>query len=158
MNAASGFPVKSTCLKAIKKGNFEKWPVFTYTNAAKYCSHAVETIKGHMVQSSQGVRSAKKTKHQAIGNKKDPEQDIPEKQSGEEDISSPHKTKELHIWDQPISKLYTGYCKIFLIRYRSGNEYIMIAYNCDSSTIIKSPFGNRKKNTRSEHTTPLCRV
>ena len=35
MHAAAGFPVKYTWLKAIKKGNFESWPVLTYTNAAK---------------------------------------------------------------------------------------------------------------------------
>ena len=60
MHAASGFPIKSTWLKAIKKGNFATWPGLTYSNSAKYCPHAVETIKGHMVQSSQGVRSTKK--------------------------------------------------------------------------------------------------
>ena len=60
MHAASVFPVKSTWLKEIKRGNFEIWQGLTYSNAAKYCPHAVETIKGHMVQSSQGVRSTKK--------------------------------------------------------------------------------------------------
>ena len=72
MHAESGFPVKSTWLKAIKKGNFEKWPVLTYSNTAKYFPHAVETIKGHMVQSSQGVRPTKKQKHKYRGNKKAP--------------------------------------------------------------------------------------
>ena len=65
MPAAAGFPVKSTWLKAIKKGNFESWPRLTYNNSAKYFPHQVETLKGHMVQSSQRVRSAKKNKHQA---------------------------------------------------------------------------------------------
>ena len=68
IHAASGFPVNSTWLKEIKKVNFETWPGLTYTNASKYCPHAVETIKGHMVQSSQGVRSTKKTKHQSRDN------------------------------------------------------------------------------------------
>ena len=63
MHAAAGFPVKSTWLKAIKKGNFATWPGLTYSNAAKYCPQSVETLKGHMVQSSQGVRSTKKEKH-----------------------------------------------------------------------------------------------
>ena len=60
MHATSGLPVKSTWLRAIKKRNFETWPRLTYSNAEKYCPHAVETIKGHMVQSSQGVRSTNK--------------------------------------------------------------------------------------------------
>ena len=60
MHMAAGPPVKSTWLKAIKKGNFETWPGLTYSDAAKYFPHAVEAIKGHMVQSSQGVISTKK--------------------------------------------------------------------------------------------------
>ena len=44
-------------LRAIKKINFETWPGLTHSNAAKYSPHAEETIKGHMVQSSQGVQS-----------------------------------------------------------------------------------------------------
>ena len=52
MHAEAGFPDKSTCLKATKKENFETWSGFTYTNSAKYFPHAVDTIKGHMVQSS----------------------------------------------------------------------------------------------------------
>ena len=80
MHTAAGFRVKSKYLKAIIRGNFETWPGFTYTNAAKYFPHAVETIKGHMVQSSQGVISTKKTYHQARGNKKFPNQVTLEKQ------------------------------------------------------------------------------
>ena len=60
MHAAAGFPVRSTWLKVIKNGNFNSWPGLTYNNAAKYCPRSMETIKGHMVQSSQGVRSTKR--------------------------------------------------------------------------------------------------
>ena len=63
MNATSGFPVKSRWLKAIKHGNYNSWPGLTYNNAAKYCPQLVETLKGYMVQSSQGLRSTKKTKN-----------------------------------------------------------------------------------------------
>ena len=93
MHAASGSPVKSTWLKSIKKGNVETWPGLMYTNTSKYCPHAVETIKGHMVQSYKGVRSTNKTKHQARGNKKDPNQGTTEKQYEEEDIPPPNKKK-----------------------------------------------------------------
>ena len=69
MHAAAWLPVKYKCIKAIKKGNFETWPGLTYSNAAKYFPHAVENIKGHMVQSLQRVRSTMKKKHQSRGNK-----------------------------------------------------------------------------------------
>ena len=148
MNAAAGFPFKSTWLKAIKKGNFKTWPGLAYTNASKYYPHVVETIKGNMVQSSQGVRSTKKTKHHSRVNKKFPDQITLEKKSEEEDIPPPLKKKELHIWYQPISKPYTDDCERFPIQSRSGNEYIIIAYHCDSKTILQSSFFNRKYKHR----------
>ena len=61
-----------------------------------------------------------------------------------EDIPPPIKTNELHIWDEPIGKLYTDDLGRFPIRSSSGNEYIMIAYHCDLNTIVQSPFANRK--------------
>ena len=148
MHAAAGFPVKSTWLKAIKKGKFDTWPGLTYSNAAKYCPHAVETIKVHTVQSSQGVRSTKKKRYQCRGNEKAPERVTLEKQYKEEDIPPSLKTKELHIWDQTISKLYTDDCGRLPIRSRSGNDYITIAYHCDSNKILHSPFVNRKEKHR----------
>ena len=76
MHEASGLPFKSTWLKAIKKGNFETWPGLTYSNAAKYFPHAVKTIKGYMVQLSQGVRSTKEKKYQSRCKKTAPDQAI----------------------------------------------------------------------------------
>ena len=72
MHVATGLPVKSTWLKGIKKGNFATWLVLTYSNAEKYFPHSVETIKGHMVQPLQVVKSTKKEKHQSRGIKKTP--------------------------------------------------------------------------------------
>ena len=59
MHAAAGFPVRSTWIKATKNGNFNSWPGLTYNNAAKYYPQSMETIKGHTVQSSQGLRPTK---------------------------------------------------------------------------------------------------
>ena len=64
------------------------------------------------------------------------------------DILPQQKTKEIHIWDQTISKLYTDDCGRFPIISISGNEYIMIAYHCDSNTILQAPFVNRKDKHR----------
>ena len=65
-----------------------------------------------------------------------------------EDIPYPIKTKELHIWDEPISKLYTDGCDCFPIISRSGNKYIMKAYNCDSNTILQVPFATSENKHR----------
>ena len=58
-HAAAGYPVRDTWLKAIKAGNYDSWPGLTYINTTKYCPLADETIKSHMVQTLQGVRSTK---------------------------------------------------------------------------------------------------
>ena len=36
IHATSELPVKSTFLAAIKAGNYDMWPVLTFSNAAKY--------------------------------------------------------------------------------------------------------------------------
>ena len=138
MHAAAGFPVKPAWLRAIKKGNFATCPQLTYSNAEIYCPQSVENLKGHMLQSSQGVRYTRKDKHKT--QKK--------KFSEEEELLPPIQTKELHIWNHPICKLYTDVCGRFPIISRSVNEYIMIAYHCDSNTILQAPFVNRKDKHR----------
>ena len=120
----------------------------TYNNASKHYPQSFETIKGHMVQSSQGVRSTKNTKHERHNNQTKTSQEIIQQQSDTADILPQQKTKEIHIWDQPISKFYTDDCSRFPIRSRSGNENIMIAYHCDSNTILEAPFVNRSDKHR----------
>jgi hypothetical protein len=58
-HAAAGFPVRDTWLKAIKAGNYKSWPGLTLQNATRYCPVPVKTLKGHMVQMRQNVRSTK---------------------------------------------------------------------------------------------------
>ena len=144
MHAAAGFPVRSTWLNTIKNGNFNSWPGLTYNNAAKYCPQSIETMKGHMVQYSQGVRSTKRMEKKVHNNQMEKVQH----QSNTEDSMPNQKTQEIHIWDHPISKLYTYDCGRFPIRSRSGNKYIMIAYHCDSNTTLQAPFVNRKDKHR----------
>ena len=109
MHAAAGFPIPSTWLKAIKNGNFNTWPGLTYNNAAKYFPQSIETTKGHMVQSSQGVRSTKRMDKKVHNNQMEKLQ----QQSNTEDSIPNQRTQEIHIWDHPISKLYTDDCGRF---------------------------------------------
>ena len=48
LHAAAGFPVKSTCISAIKAGNYSSSPGLTYANASKYCPLSIETLQGHL--------------------------------------------------------------------------------------------------------------
>ena len=52
-------------------------------------------------------------------------------------------SNDLHISVEPISKLYTDDTGRFPVRSRSGNQYIMIAYHCNSNTILAKPFKTR---------------
>ena len=80
--------------------------------------------------------------------KKETSKSTLEKEDKREDITPPIKAKELDIWDRSISKLYNDDCAHFSIRSRSGNEYIMIAYNCDSNNTPQASFINRKYKHR----------
>ena len=59
LHAAAVFPTKHTWLNAIKVGKFDTWKGLTYSNASKYFPQATETIKGHITQTKQGLRSTK---------------------------------------------------------------------------------------------------
>ena len=48
MHAVCGYPVKSTCVKAIKAGNFIGWPMLNKRNVVKYYLETTDTPKGHL--------------------------------------------------------------------------------------------------------------
>ena len=50
------------------------------------------------------------------------------------------RSKELHVWVEPISKLYTNDMGRFPVRSQSGNRYIMLAYHVDINAIFVSAF------------------
>eukprot|EP00804_Cyclotella_cryptica_P016130 CCRYP_004246-RA/>CCRYP_004246-RA protein AED:0.35 eAED:0.35 QI:0/0/0/0.75/1/1/4/0/1339 len=133
LHAAAGFPVKSTWLAAIKAGNYASWPGLTYANASRHCPDSSETIKGHLTQTRKGIRSTKP---------KPPPVPSPST------LPSPTPSHELHIVTEPISKLYTDDMGRFPIRSRSGNQYIMLAYHCDSNAILVEPFQSRHDRHR----------
>eukprot|EP00804_Cyclotella_cryptica_P006024 CCRYP_000276-RA/>CCRYP_000276-RA protein AED:0.08 eAED:0.08 QI:0/0/0/0.66/1/1/3/0/1069 len=127
LHAAAGFPVKETWLAAIKAGNYASWPGLTHANASKYCPSCNETIKGHLTQVRQGIRSTKPKPPQATA------PTIPS-------LIPPAASKELHLWDKPISKLFTDDMGRFPVRSRSVNQYLMLAYHCDTNVILIKPF------------------
>jgi hypothetical protein len=51
-HACLGFPVKQTWLNAIKADNCNTFESLTYSNAAKYCPDANETIMGHLASNA----------------------------------------------------------------------------------------------------------
>ena len=99
-HAATGYPVRSTWLKAISAGNYSSWPGLTIANATKYCPSATATIMGHLVQKRQGVRSTRPK----LPTTSSPDPQLPRVYSN-----------ELYIQVTPISKLYTDDTGHFLV-------------------------------------------
>ena len=137
-HAAAGFPVRDTWLKAIKAGNFKSWPGLTLQNASKYCPSTIETLKGHMVQTRAHVRSTKPKTPKAPT--PSPSSSVPSQ------MEKP--SNELHIRMENISKLYTNDTGRFPVRSRTGNQYIMVAYHCDTNAIFAVPFKTRADRHR----------
>ncbi len=59
LHGAAGFPTKPSWLKAIRRGNYNSWPLLNVKNVAKYFPKLEEMQKGHMQGQHQGVRSTK---------------------------------------------------------------------------------------------------
>ena len=59
-------------------------------------------------------------------------------------VFTPALSNELHIHVKHVSKLYTDDTGRFPILSRHVNQYIVIAYHCDSITILQSPFMTKK--------------
>jgi hypothetical protein len=57
--ASTGNPVPSSWFAAIKAGNYSSFPGLTLCNAMQHCPSSNATIKGHLKQTRQGLRSTK---------------------------------------------------------------------------------------------------
>jgi hypothetical protein len=60
LHTAAGFPAKESWLRAIRRGNYNSWPLINVKNVARHFPKSEETQKGHMRGQRQGVRSTKK--------------------------------------------------------------------------------------------------
>jgi hypothetical protein len=54
-----GFPTKESWLRAIRRGNYNSWPLINVKNVTRHFLKLEETQKGHMRGQRQGVRSTK---------------------------------------------------------------------------------------------------
>jgi hypothetical protein len=94
-HAYLGFPVKQTWLDAIKAGNCNTFKGLTYSNAARYCPDADETIMGHLAQQRQNVRPTK------------PNSTFPALQAvPPPPVSTP--SNQVFVITKPLSKLFTN--------------------------------------------------
>ena len=133
LHATAGYPVKQTWLEAIKRGAYDSWPGLTAQLAARYCPTTDETIKGHMAQPRQHIRSTQ-----------------PNGANPNEFTSpaTPTATDTIHLEVVPVNKLFTDDTGRFQPRSRSGNQYVMVALHTQSNAILVQPFANKSDTHR----------
>ena len=121
-------------LAAIKAGNYATCPGLTYENAKTYHPTTEETLKGHMTQTRQGVRSNKQnsTSSKPTWSVSPLPNNVPAKTSN-----------KLYVVVMPVSKLYSDDMGRFPICSRSVHRYIMLAFHCNSNVIPIEPFQYR---------------
>ncbi len=129
-HAYLGFPIKQTWLDAIKAGNCNTFKGLTYSNAAKYCPDADETIMGHLAQQRQNVWSTK-----AKPTLPAPLAVLPLP------IEAP--SNQVFVVTKPLSKLFTNNTGLFPVRARSSNQYIMIAFPANGNLIFQQTFKSK---------------
>ena len=138
LHAAAGFPTKTTWLKAIRKGNYNTWPLLTVKNVNKHFPESEKTQQGHMRSQRQGVRSTKVM----TGIKRLEE----EKKTGHNNQQAPTLTKQediyIKIQDTNNTK-YTDKTGKFPHISSRGNQYQMVAYHVDSNSIWVKPMKNQ---------------
>jgi hypothetical protein len=146
-HASTGKPVPSTCFATIKAGNYKTFPGLTLCNAMKHCPSSDATIKGHLKQMRQGIRS---TKPMPKSSNRFAPLTMPDAPITDElkPIHKPTKvpsTNKLFITDFLLAKLYTNDTGRLPIRACSHNQYITIAFHSRCNAILSAPYVNRSK-------------
>jgi hypothetical protein len=126
-HACLGFPIKQTWLDAIKAGNCDIFQGLTYSNVARYCPDADETIMGHLTQQWQNVRLTK-LKLALLASLAVPPPPV----------ATP--SNQVFVITKPLSKLFTNNSGRFPVRARSVNQYVMIAFHANDNLILQQAF------------------
>jgi hypothetical protein len=130
MHAVCGYPIKSTWIKAVQAGNFIGWPLLTVRNIQKYFPKTIETPKCHLNQSRKNVLSTKP-------------KPIPL-----EDFQSPQlngrRVRDVYtqVYDTRDT-IFSNQTGKFPHRSLSGNHYIMLMVEINSSAILVEPIKTR---------------
>ena len=115
-------------LKAAKRGFLVGIPFATFKNINAFYPETKATPKGHIEQQRQGVRSTK------------------QKETDEIEEKATYKTKEqdvfVKVWDLKETT-YSDQTGRFPFTSYSGNKYLMIMVEIDSSIIIAEPLTNK---------------
>jgi hypothetical protein len=127
--------------------HYSSFPVLTLRNAMQHCPASDATVKSHLKQTRQGLRSTKpkppKPSNQfaiLTESTKPP----PPAPIGEPTINPTLPlSNQLYIAEMLLSRLYTDNTSRLPIQAQSGNQYITIAYHKLSNVILCAPYANR---------------
>ena len=130
LHAALGYPTKATMLTAAKHGNLVTFPGLTPENISRHFPDSVETQKGHMKQTKQGVRSTKVVDKDAmLGFTPSP--------------GVKHKDVYLRTFDATKKQMYSDQTGKFPVPSSNGHKYIMVAVELDGNFIDAEPIQSR---------------
>ena len=127
LHGAAGFPTKTTWLKAIRRGNYDTWPLINVKNVHKHFPESEETQHGHMRNQRQGVRSTKQRESEP----EDPAAPVPK-----------HNEVFIRVYNTQ-NTLFTDQTGKFPQLSSLGNRYQMILYHAASNSIWVEPMKNR---------------
>ena len=131
LHAAAGYPTKTTLITAINKGYFSTWPGLTAQLIKKYLPTSVPTIKGHIKQEQQNLRSTQPSTVIKI------EPDIiPQSTNKDHNCFFTITTKE-------SGTTYSDLTGRYPITSSRGNQYIIICYDYDTNSIQAQPTKTR---------------
>jgi hypothetical protein len=120
---------KTTWLKAIKAGNYISWPLLTVKNVTKYYPETTGTPKGHLNHTRKNVRSTKPK---------------PFKTTSSTQLQG-KKVQDMHTQVYEVREtVFTDQTGQYPTQSRSGNKYIMVMVDIDSSGILVEPLKSRK--------------
>jgi hypothetical protein len=139
LHAACGYPVPTTWIQAIDRGHFATWPGLTSELVRKHLPKSIPTIKGHLHQQRQNIRS---TRADIIPNFDDDATPAPD---------APNVGTHLvfsAVAELPRHEIATDLTGQFPTTSSQGNKYILVCYVYDCNAIITTPMKNR---TELEH-------
>jgi hypothetical protein len=136
LHAAAFSPVKSTWITAIKRGYFTTWPGLTTAAVNKQHPQTTATVKGHLDQTRQNLRSTK-PKTQECDNEPatDPTQE-------------PHNViiNQVFATVEETGRVYTDQTGQFPVQSSNGHRYMLVLYHFDTNAILVEPLKTRHGN------------
>jgi hypothetical protein len=131
LHAACGSPVPSTWITAINNGHFATCPGLTADLACKHLPKSMATVKGHLNQQHQNLRSTKPKPETPLDNQ--PISESPNERTHQV-VAAVHDT---------TGEIATDQTGKFPTMSSGGHKYVLVLYDYDSNSILAETMHNR---------------